>query len=1069
MKATFSLVIALAVPLLAFPQAGTGSFWGDVRDPSGAVISGAGLKITNESTASFRSTETSALGAFRVDDLLPGRYRVEAMKPGFRTLVVEHAALEVNQKARLDLRLELGGGEREAVTVTARPGLVQSDGATESHSLDSASVSAVPLEGRNVVSLITAGPGAIPRQLGGFVHDLINDQQGNRGAVALNPPVNGARSTANSFVLDGAYNTDQTVFAAVVVPPLESVQEFHSQTSLNPASAVQARGGVVDIITKSGSPRFHGSAFEFLRNEATDALGVFSDPTLPRSVFRQNQFGAAIGGPIPIARDTFFFATYEGLRNRSAKASLHLVPDQVVRGGDFTRRSPIFDPLNLDAGGFRAPFAGNRLPASRLDPIALKFLSTYEPLPNHADVNGANYLDATPGDNNTDSGLFRVDRAFAKGWLVARYAINDDRSRASGYFPQLPTDETLRAQQAVVGYTSVFGKLVNEARAGFTRLRVFDVPESAFQSNVIQSLGIPNAPNDPFTFGLPYFLVTNFDTVTDSPTLPQVQRDNTWSFADSVSFTRGRHTFQAGLQWVNFQLNYLQSQFPRGEYQYDGVFTTGTNPTTADNSGDAFADFLLGFPQSTQRYLGNAQAYLRRTTTALYVQDDFRVSSRLTLNLGLRWEHFSPFTEARGNLFNLDYSHLPSAPTLRRVGQAMDSDWANFSPRAGLALRLPAGFVFRGGYGIYFQPEIATESYNLVRNGQSIQVNQTSGALRPTLTTRDGFPQSSTAGLPTYFGLDPHAATPYAQQWNAGFQRQLPGGVLVEASYVAAKGTHLARFRTFNTPAHVETGENLGPRPGDLQSLRTFPQFGPLYQVQHISNSIYHSLQWKAEKRFSHGLSFLASYVWAKSIDDADSPIPGQFDSFGAQDERNLRLERGLSFFDIRHRLSAVFVYQLPAIRALRALTSNWQTSGILTAQTGTPLNPVYFATDYANSGTPNRPNVVPGQHVDLGSRKSIDEYFNRDAFSDPAPNTFGNAGRNILPGPGNSVLNFALQRRFRLFEGQSVQVRAEAFNALNHPNWGIPGPNPDFGPYFGKILAAGDQRRLQFALRYEF
>jgi hypothetical protein len=302
------------------------------------------------------------------------------------------------------------------------------------------------------------------------------------------------------------------------------------------------------------------------------------------------------------------------------------------------------------------------------------------------------------------------------------------------------------------------------------------------------------------------------------------------------------------------------------------------------------------------------------------------------------------------------------------------------------------------------------------------------------------------------------------QQWIASVQRQLPHGFLAEVAYAGTKGTRLGRFRNFNTPLRVATGQNLPPRPGELQSLRDFPQLGPIFQRQHIANSIYHSLQLKTEKRLSSGLSLLASFTFAKSIDDADTVIPGNFDSFGAQDERNLRLERGLSFFDVRRRFSAGFSYALPW------MLRRWELSGIVTLQDGTPLNPVYFGLDTANTGTPNRPNVVAGANVRLPSaERSVERFFNRAAFSDPARFTFGNAGRNILPGPGNNRFDLALHRRFSLREGHSIQIRVESFNAFNHPNLGIPGPYPDFGPFFGRIFAAGESRRMQLGLRYDF
>jgi len=1066
------LYVALCVAAVAHGQVSSASLMGELRDESAAVIPGAQVTIRQESTGFTRSVVTGADGNYRADELLPGSYTVSASKAGFRGVTYPNVVVEVNQKARLDMVLPVGTG-RDTLTVTGTVSRVAADDASAGFRMESKSIEALPMQGRSVASLVTLGPGAIPRQLGGFTHDVINDLQGNRGAVGLNAPINGARSTMNSYILDGAYNTDRNTFSVVIIPPLDAVQEFHIETSLMPAEFPQA-AAAVDIVTKSGGQHFHGSAYEFFRNEATDARNLFDDPTLPRPIFRQNQFGGSIGGPAILPR-TYFFAAYDGVRAKSATSTLHTLPDAALRGGNFQNQASIFDPLSLNAAtGARLPFAGDTIPADRIDPIARTFLAKFEPLPNIPERGSSNYLDSTPNVNDNDNVTGRIDHQLgAHSWIFGRYSINDERGRLAGSFPQLPTVENLRAQQAAIGHTLAGNNWVNEARVSFTRLRVFDVPENAFTNDVIRQLGIQGFSTDPFNYGLPYFLVTNFDIVTDSTMLPQVQRDNTWEASDGFSRTSGRHSWKVGFDWVHFQLNYLQSQFPRGQYQFDGFFTQ--DPSSPNNTGDPFADFLLGFPQSTKRFTGDAQAYLRQNSYAAYVHDDFRVSNRLTLTMGVRYEYVSPYTGARNNLLNLDYSKLPAPPSLVRVSSAIDPDRNNFAPRIGMAWRLPALFhspgetVFRAGYGIYFVPEIAVESYDLVRNGQNNQINETTG-LTPILTLRDGFPQTSSTGFPSYYGVDPHARTPYMQQWTGSLQHEFANSILFELAYVGSKGTDLGRFRTFNTPAHIETGENLPPRPGDLQSLRTFPSLGPIFQRQHIANSSYNSLQIKAEKRFPGHISFLSSFVWSKSIDDADTVVPGQYDSIGAQDERNLRLERGLSFFNVGRRLSAGFVFETPDTRMLRSLLNHWQLSGVVTIQDGTPLNPVYFATDTANSGTPNRPNIVLGQNVSLPpSQRTTDHWFNTTAFSDPAPFTFGNAGRDTIPGPGNEVVDLAVHRRFRVREGASIEVRAESFNVLNYPNLGIPGPYPDFGPFFGKIFSTGQPRRMQFALRLDF
>ena len=1054
-------------------QVSSATLLGEVSDEAAATLPNVKVTARHEATGFSRSALTGAEGSYRIADLLPGRYTITAEKQGFRTLTVGPVVLEVNQKAQLDLPLKVGL-QQEALTVTAEVSPIQGNDASVGYRLDAPIIRGLPLDVRNVIALVTLGPGAIPRQLGGFGHDIINDVQENRGAVALNPPINGSRSTMNTYLLDGALNTDFNTRAIAVNPLLETVQEFRIQSSLAAAEFAQSGGGVADIVTRSGGRAFHGSAFEFFRNEALDARNLFDDPNLPRPIFRQNQFGGSLGGPLPVS-STFFFAAYEGRRGQTAKSTLGIVPDASLRSGDFRGRNQIFDPLDVDpVTGARRPFPNNIVPASRIDPSARKFLEMYEPLPNRPE-SASNYLDSTPGEKTGDNVSARLDHEFRDhSRLFGRYTLNDDRNRLTTAFPERPTQERVRAQQVGLGHTFAGGAWLNEARFAFTRLSVLILPESAFRTDDAAALGITGVATDPENYGLPFFVVTNFSMILDTPNRPQTQRDNIWHLSDAVSFTRGAHTWKFGFQFVYFQMNYLQSQLSRGRFVFTGAFTG--NPGAASATGDAFADFLLGYPQTTERSVGEAQAYLRQSSYAGYAQDDWRVSNRLTLNFGLRYEYFSPFRETRSNLLNLDYSTLPAPPQLVRSDRAVDPDGNNFAPRVGLAWRPSGGFwerrdlVLRAGYGVYFNPEIATENYDLVRNGIRNETNRTDGARTPVLTIGNGFPQTAETGFPSYYGLDPRARTPYMQHWTASLQYQLPARILFEAAYIGSKGTKLGKSRIFNTPLHVVTGENLPPRPGDLQSLRPFPELGRLIQRQHISSSSFHSLQLKAEKRLSDDLAFLGSFVWSKSIDDGDTVLNGLFDSVTAQDERNLSLERGLSFFDVRRRLSVGFLYHLPKPGFLRPLLANWRVSGILTAQDGTPLNPVYFAADFANTGTPNRPDLVPGQKISLPrSQRSADHWFNTAAFRAPEPYTFGNAGRNIIPGPGNFLLDFALQRRFPFGEDRAFEFRAEAFNLPNHPNYGIPLPFADFGPFFGRVVATGEPRRIQLGLRLEF
>ena len=1059
-------------------QVSSGALFGNATDRSGKPLRGVEIEARQQTTGFVHTTTTNEEGDFLFDQLMPDSYTVTAAHPNFKTLIASHALVEVNSKTRLDISLTLGS-RHESITVEAPVSLVETGNSTEGYRIDSGTLSQLPLDQRNIISLVTVAPGAIPRQLGGFVHDVDNDvQAGTRGSVALNAPVNGARPYMNRFVLDGGSDTDGNTFAIGVVPPMEAVQEFRIQSSLTTAPFMQSGGGIIDIVTKSGGSQFHGSAFEYLRNAVTDAQPYFSVPSLPSAVFRRNQFGGSLGGPIAggrTAKSTFFFITYEGLRDTSATSTLQLLPDQAYRSGDFAGDSIIYDPSSLNpATGTRTPFAGNMIPVSRLDPIAQKYLAAFEPLPNLSGNPNGDYVDDTPSTQVNNSGSARVDQQFQNGGLLfARYTINNENGGIAGNFPLRPTAESLRAQQAVLGYTASGTNWTNDSRISFLRLGLRDLPVNAGGVNIAQQLGITGAPTDPLAFGLPYFLVTDFATVTDDPTLPQTQRDNTWQASNTFSLTRPRQIWKFGVDWEYFQFNYLQTNSIRGQYTYTGTFTENNgDPTT----GDAFADFLLGDPQQTTRTVGAAQAYLRQHNYAAFVQHEWQVTPRLTLNLGARYEFFSPFSDARNQMLNLDYSTLPKDPALVPVSESAIPNRSNLAPRVALAWRLPQTIagkgdtVFRAGYGIYYSPEIAVEAYDLVLNNLQTQLITTSGTALPVLTTGDGFPNVPGVGEPSYFGLDTHLPTPYVQQWNGTLERALPRDVTVEAAYIGSKGTDLGLFRRFNTALQTETGADLGPRPGDLQSLRSFPDLGTLFQRQHIGNSSYNSLQLKVEKRMVKRLSVLASYVWSKSIDDADSELVSLYDSVGAQDENNLHLERGLSFFNVPRRVSAALVYNLPGISSLRRLTNGWGLSTVVTLQDGTPLDPLYYASDFANTGTPNRPDLVPGQSISLpASQRTPAEWFNTAAFTQPAPYTFGNAGRNIIPGPGNEVVDLAIHRRFSITERIGLDFRAEAFNSLNHPNLGIPLSYPDFGSQFGRIVASGDPRRIQFAARLDF
>ena len=513
---------------LALGQVASGSIEGQIKDESGGGLAGARVAARQENTGFTRTAVSDDAGAYHIEQVTPGTYSIEVQRDGFRPAVASHVTVEVQQQATLDFSLKVGAAH-DSVEVKARISPLQTRDSAVGYRVDSDTVTQLPLDERNMIALVTLGPGAIPRQLGGFTHDVDNDvQQGTRGSVALNPPINGSRPSMNSFLLDGAYDTDRNAFAIVVTPPMEAVQEFRLQSSMAPAAFSQSGGGVMDVITKSGGREFHGNVFEYFRNEITDARNYFEDPSLPRPIFRRNQYGGSLGGRLPVP-STFFFVTYEGLRSKSAAPSLQLVPGMAMRGGDFSQGNTIYDPLSASTAAGRSPFPGHVIPADRIDPIARAYLTRFEPLPNSPNNPSSNYVDPGASTSNHDEVSTRIDHQFANGGLLfGRYTLNDESGGIGGNFPLRPTSEQLRAQQAVLGHTIGGASWSNELRASFARLRLLDVPINAGGANIAEQLGILNPPTDPSTFGLPYFFLTDFSTVTDDPTLPQIQRDNTW-------------------------------------------------------------------------------------------------------------------------------------------------------------------------------------------------------------------------------------------------------------------------------------------------------------------------------------------------------------------------------------------------------------------------------------------------------------------------------------------------------------------------------------------------------------
>jgi len=1099
----FILTLALLSSQGLLAQIENATVSGLVLDSSGLPLPAAVVALRETTTNVSRETVTNSTGFYTIPFLKPGTYEIRVNKVSFRQTSAT-ITVQVNQAARLDFNLEVGRID-EIVTISATESLIQMENMAVGGQVSGKNI--VELPGRNIQTLMGLSAGIVNLSLPGYTDNGLTPLQPGRGALAQNLNIAGYRQTGNHYLLDGISNTDGHVNAFVTSPSAESLQELRVQTSTSSAAFGQGVGGTVNLVTRSGTNQFHGEFYDYIRNDALNArpynfnseLGV-----LPKPPLKENQFGASLAGPLWLPRiyrgsdRTFFFAHYEGLEARSRNQGLATVPTEKARRGDLSDYGvAIFDPLTL-RDGVRTPFPGNVIPTARLDSVSLKMLAFTPPptLPNQI-IN--NLPTVRPSRRHNNQGNVRIDHQTSTNDLFyGTYHLSEENSNTDGnYGPLTGVTTRVRAQNFAFNYTHVFGpNALNNLKLGYNRLRAVDGIYQEGRRDIIGELGINGIERDPLNWGFPGFRLDFIQLLDDDTNRPTNQRDNHYELLNTATLIRGRHSLNVGVGFQRFEDNFRASEFSRGNFRYSGAFTRGPDPNQpAADTGLALADFLLGFPQQASRSVGSAQAYLRRNHYSAFLDDTFRVNSQLAITLGLRYDYASPFREKRNNYFNLDFSALPEAPRLVQLGleqgplpkNGVRANRWNFAPRLGLSYRVRPQTVLRAGYGIYYAREIGALSYNLVRNGVRIETND-SPVTQPLLTTANAFSRPE-FGLPSYFYIDPNSSTPYVQQWNLGVQRELPHGMLLETLYAGSKGTHLFRYRNWNNAFHVETGEDLDPRPGTLQDLRTFPSLGPILQNETSSNSVYHSLQLRFEKRFSANLSSINSFTWAKSIDDGDVPVKDFYQSPGAQDERNLRLERGLSAFDVRKRFTSALVYQLPFGRGQRflqqgwmsAVMGPWQVSSIVTLQDGYPQDLRGFTTLSTIGGVLQRPNIVPGQRIVLSDeeRRRIPAtaavphpeflYYNPAAVSQPGPFELGNAGRNIGPTPGFGNLDLAVFRMIPLGESRQLQLRADFLNALNLVNLGIPIPSYEFVGFYGQLVTAGQMRSITVSAKFRF
>lgn len=1099
-------------------QTNLGSINGIVTDPAQNLVTNAEIRAESRETGASRTVQTGAAGQFEFLGLTPGEYTVQARVPGFAVLKRD-VRLEVGQSMRLDLTLTLNE-QRMSVDVSSSAELLKTDDAAIGQVVESKSVHDLPLNGRMLLDLALTVPGS---------HQGHGAQTGNMNPLYWRPgqasslTIGGNRPNANYFLIDGVTNTDPTFNTQNISLSPDAVREFQVQTGSYSAELGGAGGGQINIITMSGTGRFHGTAYEFLRNGALDAYSFNED--MGGKFLVQNNFGAALGGPL-VGKKTFFFANYEGLRRSKTITSIGTVPTEEEAAGNFSESGvDIFNPFSQHANPsydpsrpvsksnpaiLRDQFPNNTIPASLLNRAAFTMLNQYVPRQNAMDMGamimdgvpsvvGAgndanNYMDQRKQRNVTDQGTLRVDRVFSSGDNVsARYTV----SAEDGFTPQnLPGFGLLHenlSQNADIAWTRVVtSNLVNTASIAYSRLAMTHFEENADTNDIIGQLGIQGVGfGGARAWGAPYFNVQGYSPFGDTyQATPMQSWDTILEGRESLSWQKGGHSLKFGGSYRRFIWPMWAYVLSRGYYQFTSGFTTQT--ASNDGTGSALASMELGLPAVRQRQVGSPRMNLRQWYADAFVQDTWRLNPTTTVNIGLRYEYMSPLTDVSNDWAGLFVT--PTALTAYIGGQLGTpkglyySNKLKFAPRFGIAKQIPrAGLVLRAGYGIFYTPIDMNTWCNNLHNVPIIfpETNQ-SDAFTPSIPSLNFNPAVVGRTVTSFTAFDPYQAAQYVQQWTASIEKSLGRETTLEVGYQGVRGLHLQRAHLIN---------NAQPGPGLIQPRRPYGSAtflpGTVFPdgVTVVSNTIpVSTVAWlentarswydagyvNIRRRYSAGLSLLANYTYAKNLSDAPDFRSPMFEAAIPQNNSDLNSEKGPAC-DIRHRFVLSAVYDIRGYQKWnwsRALTREWQVTALYQAQSGFPFTISVFG-DTANTGTvlgenPVRANYTGANVFGEGTHTAA-EWFNPLAFAAPAPYTFGNVGRNTVYGPGMQTLDFGVVRSFAVTETARFQIRMEAFNSLNKVNLGTPNRFVNTAQ-FGTITESSTPgRQVQLSARFSF
>ena len=1123
------LFLLLSTTLMpsAFAQSNYAVVGGSVVDPQGRRFVGADVRLTSLETRAERGAASNGEGLFQIPGLLPGDYELRVDATGFAT-VTQPVRLEVGQQLTVNLNLKIADAKNTVVVTDLAPALHVTDAAV-GEVVEPISVKELPLNGRMLIDLVLTVPGA---------HVGHGAQTGNMNPLYWRPgqrssvTIGGNRPNANYFLLDGTTDTDPTFNTLNLSLSPDAVQEFKVQTGSYSAEMGGAGGGQINIVTRSGSNNFHGTAYEFLRNGAMDA---HTFDAMGNKHMVQNNFGAAFGGPI-VPNRTFFFTNYEGFRHAMADTMIDTVPTPEEISGDFSMSGvKIYDPLNA-----RQQFQYNGtmdvIPPDRINQAAQQFLMKYVPMPNAGmgmgmdmatmpcgssmmgapSVVGAgtdcnNYVDVRNEIQSNNQGTVRIDQTLANGdSLTARYSASAETGFTPGEMPPggigtlLPGFGSFNdnfSQQGSIAWNRILNpRMVNTASISVSRLAMHRYTENSLNNNIVSQLRIQGVGfGGAGAYGAPFFNVQGYSPMGDNySATPMKAWDTVLEGRDQLSWQHGRHSLKFGGSYRRYiwpMWGFFQN---RGYYQFTNGFTTdnGTN----DGTGSALASFLLGLPAVKQRQAGIPQMQLRQWYADGFVQDSVKLTRTTTVEMGLRYEFMDPLVDTVYTNSNLTFNNgVPSVFIGGQNGYPKGLKYPNthnFAPRLGFSQAVPHfGLVVHSAFGLFFTPVDMNTWCNQRHNVPFVfpETQQSDNFTPAASIVNPGSNQGFNFGQPvlgqttvSFTAMDPHAPSQYIEQWSLSVEKSLGQNTTLEVGYLGSHGVHLQRAHLINN-APPGPGA-IGPRrpfktisfvpgtvlPSNVDVVSTTFPVSTINLLENTAESWYDAGYVNARRRYSHGLTFLANYTWSKNLSNAPDFRSPMFESSVPQNNNDLAAEKGPAC-DVRNRFAFSAVYAIPRVarrRFLTAVTKDWQFSTVYQVQTGFPFTISVFG-DTANAGTalgenPIRANVT-GKPVFPSGTRTASGWFNTAAFTTPPAFTFGDAGRNSVYGPGLQTWDFAVTRDFPLSERTRFQFRGEFFNALNHTNLGTPDRYVNT-PQFGTITdTTTPGREIQLSARLSF